>query len=151
MGLPSATRGVSWKIALAGAVAAMVPFSMLGPVSHAGALGVSPATTRYIVSDSSAGDSSLARADVLSVGGLFGQTLDAASAVTADLTAVQVAILDSLPGVTLTPDVMVSLASTSAPASSMRRPPAAVFPQQSGAPRLWAQGNSGAGVNVAVL
>ena len=50
----------------------------------------------------------------------------------------------------MTPDVTVSMSSTST-GPLTGRAPAAVFPQQSGATQLWAKGDSGSGVNIAVL
>ena len=48
----------------------------------------------------------------------------------------------------VTPDVTVAVQGGVGPPG---RAPAAVYPQQTGATSLWAQGDSGAGVNVAVL
>jgi serine protease AprX len=88
------------------------------------------------------------------VGGAVTQILSAAGGVEASLTASEVIALRALPGVTLTPDVAVEIASTPARPSAVPAAgsaPADVFPEQSGATALWAKGDTGAGINVAVL
>jgi serine protease AprX len=106
--------------------------------------------SRYIVANSNGSGSSLALTNVNSVGGQVLISLDAANAVLANLTSSEVAQLQALPDVVVTPDVMVSVQDTTA-SSTPGRAPAAVFPQETGATQLWAQGDEGAGVNVAVL
>jgi subtilisin family serine protease len=111
---------------------------------------VSPAqadapSSAYIVSDQGSG---LASAVVDTVGGLVEESLSAAGAVLADLTPAEVSALELIPTVTLTPDITVSVASST---GANLGQPSAVFPQQTGATQLWSQGDSGAGVNVAVL
>ena len=58
-------------------------------------------------------------------------------------------MLENIPGLVVTPDVTVNVQGSSNGSSG--RAPAAVFAEQSGASELWAQGNTGQGVNVAVL
>jgi serine protease AprX len=106
-----------------------------------------PITSRYIVSDAAGANAAVAFADVSAVGGVVDENLDAADAVLAELTSAQITSLEQVPTVTVTPDAVVSMSSA---AGSLGQP-SAVFPQQSGATHLWAQGDSGAGVNVAVV
>lgn len=104
----------------------------------------------YIVSDIGTPDAAAALSAVGSIGVSAVETLDAGDAVLANLTDLQAQTLGDIPGVVVTPDVTVSVQdTTSTPAPS--RSPAAVFAQQTGATQLWAQGVTGAGVNIAVL
>jgi serine protease AprX len=145
----SGLRRFRWTRRIAAAVAlSVVPLalpSMAAPAS-AGLLG---STSRYIVSDLNGTDSSLAASVVASVGGQVASLLDVADGVAADLSPLQVSLLSLVPGVIVTPDVAVAVQGTGTPDPS--HAPSAVFPQQTQAPQLWAQGDTGAGVNVAVL
>src|SRR5262249_2391655 len=69
--------------------------------------------------------------------------------VVADVNPAQLADLSSDPDVVVTPDAAVSVADASMGGTG--RAPAAVFPQTTGASRLWARGVTGSGVTVAVL
>ena len=79
------------------------------------------------------------------------ENLDAADAVLAQLTPSQVSQLQIITTVTVTPDETFSMSSVNSSNPGVGQSPAAVFPQQSGATQLWSQGDSAAGVNVAVL
>jgi serine protease AprX len=59
--------------------------------------------------------------------------------------------LSALPGLGVTPDLPVSVASAGFSATVASRPPAAVFPATTGASQLVANGTDGHGVRVAVL
>ena len=107
-------------------------------------------TSRYIVSDSNAVDSSLATTLVNLVGGQVLSTLEPISAVSATLTSLQVSLLELLGGVTVTPDVSVDVQSTTASTTGSSAA-ADVFTQQTGATSLWAKKDTGSGINVAVL
>ena len=141
-------KGFSWYrrwagIATAGAAALLLAPGLTQPAS-AGLLSTSP----YIVATPGAVGSILAVTDVLSVGGQVVQTLPAADAVEANLTSVEVPALSSLPGVVVTPDVPVSVQGL--PSGSSHSPSDA-FLQQTGAKSTWSQGDTGTGVNIAVL
>jgi serine protease AprX len=115
-----------------------------GPAS-ASLLGTSP----YVVGVLGTSGSALALSDVASVGGQVVETLDAANAVLAQLSSSEVSALEALPGVVVTPDVAVSVQG-----SSYSDPPhtgSDVFVQQTQATVVWNHGDTGTGVNVAVL
>jgi serine protease AprX len=105
-------------------------------------------TAAYIVSDP-AGTVTTLLGDLGLTGGSVGLNLSFDNAVTSQLNQTQVSILQALPGIVVTPDVTVNVQSGTTGAST--RAPAAVFPEQTGADTLWAQGDTGAGVNVAVI
>jgi serine protease AprX len=73
--------------------------------------------------------------------------LPAVGGVVADVTPDQLAVLRAQPDLVVTPNFNVSVAD----ASFGARAPAAVFPQTTGASRLWAKNVDGSGVTVAVL
>ena len=102
----------------------------------------------YIVGDLNGIDASLASSLVSSVGGQVVEPLDAANAVLANLTPLEVTLLQVVPGVVLTPDITVAVQGMqTGPAHS----PSDVFTKETGAQHLWNQGDNGSGVNVAVL
>jgi serine protease AprX len=74
--------------------------------------------------------------------------LSPVDAATAQLDPSQVTSVAAVPDVVVTPNVPVKVQDT---VGDPGRAPAAVFPQQTGASQLWAQGDTGQGVNVAVL
>src|SRR5579875_437779 len=115
------------------------------------AVGEPASTAEYIVSDSAAPGLSQAVSDVLALGGQVVTDLTAANAVLADLNPVQVLELRAIPTVTVTANATVRMTSTEAQATMSGAAPAAMFPQQTGATQLWAKGDSGSGVNVAVV
>jgi serine protease AprX len=78
----------------------------------------------------------------------IGTTLSFVNAVTAKLSSLQVSLLDAIPGIVVTPDLTVNVQGSIGPSGHA---PSDVFTQQTGAAQLWAQGDTGAGVNVAVL
>jgi serine protease AprX len=82
------------------------------------------------------------------IGGSVSSTLSFIDGVTAQLNPLQVTALQLLPGVVVTPDITVNVEGSIGPNN---RAPAAVYPEQTGATQLWSQGDTGAGVNVAVL
>ncbi len=139
---------VAWRRAGAASLLAGASFltsALLAPPAVA-----SPGLAPYIVSVPAAADGSAAANAVGAAGGVVDQHLDAAKGVLAHLNDSEVADLATQPGVVVTPDVTVGfedVASTTAPS----RPPADVFAQQTGANQLWTQGDTGSGVNVAVL
>jgi serine protease AprX len=141
----STGRRSRWgKSILVGASALTVAVLALPTTAQAGLLGGS--TTTYIVSEP-AGSIAGAFNAITSVGASVGVNLGFVNAATAQLTPLQVTLLQLVPGVVLTPDVNVALQGTFA----STRAPAAVYPEQTGASSLWSQGDTGAGVNVAVL
>ena len=74
----------------------------------------------------------------------------ASSGVVADVTPDELAALSTQPDLVVTPDVSVTVADASFAATTTRAP-AAVFPQSTGATRLWNNGVDGTGISVAVL
>ena len=142
--LAGGRRGVSWgAAALTGIVALSSGLVALSAPADAGLPGGGGSST-YIVS-APAGPLSSVLSAVSSVGASVGTTMSFDDAVTAQLNPIEVALLQATPGITVTPDITVSV--QGAPG----RQGSAVYPQQSGADQLWAQGDNGAGVNVAVL
>jgi serine protease AprX len=142
----SGGRRAWWgKTALAGAAALTLSVFALPTTAQAGLLGQS--TSPYIISEP-AGNAAGALLAVTGLGGTVSSTLGFVNAVVAQLTPLQVTLLGSIPGIVVTPDVTVSVQGEIGPPG---RAPAAVFPQQTGATSLWSQGDTGAGVNVAVL
>ncbi|HZU79163.1 MAG TPA: S8 family serine peptidase, partial [Acidimicrobiales bacterium] len=135
-----AGRLAALGLAAAGLVGATLPAA--APAS-AGLLGTQP----YIVSDSNGVGSALAASVVTSVGGQVLQPLDISNAVLANLTSLEVTLLQAVPGVTVTPDVTVYVQSS----GSSSHPGSDAFLQESQATNTWTTGDTGAGVNVAVL
>jgi serine protease AprX len=142
------TRKASWRH-LVFVMAVGILVVAIGPTVSPSGAATSPTTT-WIVADLNGVGSLLAQTVVDAVGGKVLGTLDAADAVEATLTGVESAALSLLKGVVLTPNVGISVQSTEPP-NVAARAPAAVFPEQSGATQLWADGDTGQGVNVAVL
>jgi serine protease AprX len=138
------------SMALVGAMAAV--FVVAGESSQSWADGP-PSTSVFIVQDGVGVGASPASNLVGAVGGQVQRNLGPISAVSASLTSTQESVVASLPGVTVTPDVAVTMQSTTGPVSSASTSsgPVDVFTQQTGASTLWAKGDQGAGVNVAVL
>ena len=132
------------------AMAQATPSEASAPTSGA-STATAPASSpaQYIVSDSTTEGSSAAVAATRLIGGALGASLPAADAVVATLTAAEVSLLEDIPGVTVTPNYPVTMLGT--PATLSGAAPAAVFPQQTGATQLWSEGDSGSGVNVAVV
>ncbi|HWE54565.1 MAG TPA: S8 family peptidase [Acidimicrobiales bacterium] len=135
-------RGVAWR--------SLLVVSALGVSMLPGAEPTSASTTgSFIVTDSVGTDSTLAASDVLMAGGSLVQDLLSADGVLASLTAPEVAWLQSLPGIEVTPDA--AILPLGLPSTVSGAAPAAVYPQQTGASQLWAKGNTGSGINVAVI
>jgi serine protease AprX len=111
--------------------------------------GLAPGRSPYIVGDLNGVGAGPALSAVAGTGGQVLEQLGAANAVLADLTPFQVSLLDLVPGLVLTPDVAVSVQATSY--SDPPHTPSTEFVQQTGAAPLWAAGDTGSGVNVAVL
>jgi serine protease AprX len=82
------------------------------------------------------------------VGASAGTTFAFIDAATAQLSPSQVSQLEAEPWLQVTPDITVNVTGSIGPPD---RAPAAVYPEQTGATQLWSQGDTGAGVNVAVL
>jgi serine protease AprX len=149
---------------VAACAAALLAVPALASPAVAGA--ASPAVSEYVVSygaTTGAGLGDVAPGNRLSallaaVGGSALTRLGVGSLMTAQLTSAEAAALSDDSGVVVTPDLAITLtspagAAPSAPTSAqaVARPPAAVFPEQTGASSLWAAHDTGAGVNVAVL
>src|SRR5579862_1304274 len=145
-GWASRHRGV--RVAGLAALAGSAALLALPGTSSPAWAGLPGPTSPYIVADLNGVDATLAIGDVLNAGAAVTERLDAADAVLAQLTSAQVASLQALPDVALTPDVAVSV---QASVSSGTHSPSAVFPRETGATALWRGGDNGSGVNVAVL
>jgi serine protease AprX len=142
--LAGGRRGVSWgaTAVLTGIVAlASALFAVPAP-ADAGLPGGGSST--YVVS-APAGPLSQVLDAVASVGASVGTTMAFDDAVTTQLNPLEVSLLQAIPGIVVTPDITVDVQGMPGRSGS------AVYPQQSGADQLWAQGNNGAGVSVAVL
>jgi serine protease AprX len=154
-------RTATWRHLVVVAVAGVLLLTVGPTVSPSGAsVGV---TSTWVVTDLNGTGSLLAQLEVATVGGQLLQTLGVANSVEATLTSAQVAALQLLPGIVVSPNVSVSLLSTSIstpilPPSSpptttppSSRAPTDAFTTQTGATQLWANGDTGQGINVAVL
>ena len=164
VGIPVDCR-VRWATTIAAGVAALSATLLAIPASaHSNP---SAGTSTYIVAAPSS-STATALGAVAGVGGTQGPSLPLISGTTAQLSAQQVAALRAMPNLIVTPDVTVKMQGepgsggwhgsdgwqgpgSPVPASSTPRAPAAVFPQQTEADKLWAQGDTGRGVNVALL
>jgi serine protease AprX len=104
--------------------------------------------TPYIVATPGTVGSALAQSDVVAAGGQVVQLLPAANGVEADLTSSEASTLSATIGVVVTPDVAVSVQGL--PTGSTH-PPSDFFLKQTGAATAWSSGDTGGGVNVAVL
>jgi serine protease AprX len=82
------------------------------------------------------------------VGASAGNTLSFVNAATTQLNSAEVSLLEAVPGIVVTPDLTVNVEGSVNPSGHA---PSDAFSQQTGASQLWAQGITGAGVNVAVL
>ena len=82
------------------------------------------------------------------VGATPGNTLSFVNAVTTQLNSAEVTLLEAVPGIVVTPDLTVNVEGSVNPSGHA---PSDAFSLQTGASQLWAQGITGAGVNVAVL
>jgi serine protease AprX len=142
------TRKASWRhLVLVVAVGVLV--IAVGPTATPSGA-VSNPTNTWIVADLNGVGAGLAQLIVQSVGGKVVESLSAADAVEATLTGTESAALSLLKGVVLTPNISIAVQSVGGPPLTPRAP-AAVFPAQSGATQLWSEGDTGQGVNVAVL
>ena len=143
-------RGVRWGgLVLAGVTALSTSMLALpAPAQAGGLLGLGGGgSSEYIVSAPNGLLSTVVGA-VEGVGATVDSTLSFVDAVTTRLNSLEVSLLQLVPGIVVTPDLTVNVQGTIGPSG---RAPAAVFPQQTGATQLWGQGDTGAGVNVAVL
>jgi serine protease AprX len=125
---------------------AALSIAVLGMPNTAQASLLGGSTAPYIVSDTSG--TGVVVSLVEELGGVINSTLGLVDAVSAQLSSLQVSLLKVIPGVVVTPDVNVLVEGSIGPSG---RAPAAVYPEQTGATQLWAEGDTGAGVNVAVL
>ena len=128
-------------VTVAAAVAALAGTSLAG----APAASASPSETVIVTS---AGLLSPVMA-VLEAGGAILAQLPIIAGVEASIPAILEPVLAALPGITVTPDISVSVQST--PVSTGPHTPSDVFLQQTGAARLASAGDTGQGVTVAVL
>jgi serine protease AprX len=133
------------SLAFAGAAALSTSVLALPAPAQAGLLGGGSA--EYIITSTSSTLGALIGV-VNSVGAAIGTTLPIVNGVTSQLNSLEVTLLGAIPGIEVTPDLTVNVQGTIGPSGHA---PSAAFAQQSGASALWAQGDTGAGVNVAVL
>jgi serine protease AprX len=126
-----------------------VTFASLTLVSGT-AEATSQKTSEYIVQYGTGAGSGPASSIVAAVGGHVDRNLGPISAVSATLDTSQVQSVEAVTGVQVTPDVSVTVQDTTTPGSTPGAP-VDVFAQQTGANSLWASGDTGSGVNVAVL
>ncbi|HWG74338.1 MAG TPA: S8 family peptidase [Acidimicrobiales bacterium] len=115
----------------------------MAPPSSAALLGLLGSETVIVTAGSSAGAAALVVAEL----GTVLTTLPVVNSVQATVSPAVAAALALLPGVTVTPDISVDVQSV----PPQGRPGAAVFPEATGATVLAGQGDTGSGVNVAVL
>jgi serine protease AprX len=148
----SRRRGVRWGATLTGAVALFVPLLVLQGPAQAGAGQAGGKSAKYIVSSVSgmlsSGSLSTVTSAAAGVDPSVNADLSPVDAATAQLDPSQVSSVAAVPDVVVTPNVPVQVQDT---VGDPGRAPAAVFPEQTGASQLWAQGDTGQGVNVAVL
>jgi serine protease AprX len=130
--------------ALAGVAALSSSVVALPAPAQAGLIGGS---SEYIVSAPSGALGTVLNA-VSGVGATVGTTFPFVNAVTTQLNPLEVTLLQAVPGIVVTPDLTVNVQGSVGPSGHTRTD---AFTQQSGATQLWAQGDTGAGVNVAVL
>jgi serine protease AprX len=128
-------------VTVAAAVAALAGTSLAG----APAASASPSETVIVTS---AGLLSPVMA-VLEAGGAVLAQYQIIDGIEASIPAALEPVLAALPGITVTPDISVSVQST--PESTGPHTPSDVFLQQTGAARLASAGDTGQGVTVAVL
>jgi serine protease AprX len=130
---------------LAGVAALSTSVIALPAPAQAGLIGGSSA--EYIVS-APAGTVGTVLSALNGVGATAGNSLSFVNAVTAQLNPPEVTLLEAVPGIVVTPDITVNVQGS---VGSSVHDPSDAFSQQTGASQLWAQGITGAGVNVAVL
>jgi serine protease AprX len=114
----------------------------------AGAPAASAATTESVIVTANGLLSPVAA--VLDVGGTVVTQFQIIDGLEAQIPAVLEPVLAALPGITVTPDVAVSVQST-LPESTAPHTPSDAFLQQTGATQLAADGDTGQGVTVAVM
>jgi serine protease AprX len=140
-----ASRRSRWLLATTAVAGLAVAGQALGSVSAAVDDESSGARHAYIVQTDNA---YTARLNSLVHGGFVNRDLPLVDGVAADLTDGQAASLARIPGVTVTPDVVVR---THQVVETPTREATAVFPQATGADRVTARGVDGSGVTVAVV
>jgi serine protease AprX len=129
---------------LAGVAALSTSVVALPAPAQAGLFGGS---SEYIVSAPSGALGTVVNA-VHGVGATVGTTFPFINAVTTQLNSLEVTLLQAIPGIVVTPDIAVNVQGS---VGSSGHDPSDAFSGQTGAAQLWAQGITGAGVNVAVL
>jgi serine protease AprX len=136
-------------LVLAGVAALSTTVVALPAPAQAGLLGglLSGSSSEYIVSAPN-GTLGTVLSALNGVGATAGSTLSFVNAVTTNLNSLEVTLLDAIPGIVVTPDLAVNVQGS---IGASGHAPSDAFSQQSGATQLWAQGDTGAGVNVAVL
>jgi serine protease AprX len=132
---------------LLGAAGALVLAAVAGASTAAASSSSSP-SQEYIVTALNGTSPAALATMVTDTGGTVIATLPVGAMVTATLTASETQSLSAQSRIQVTPDVTVSTQGT---AASSTRAPTDDFLQQTGATKLWAEGDTGSGVNVAVL
>ena len=140
--VPALRRAVVW---VGGLTAGLLVVPAAVPAASADLVG---STSPYIVGDTTV---AAATSAVTSAGGQVTEPLTAANAVLAQLTPSEVTLLQAVPGVTVTPDVTVSVQDFNGSTSDPPHTPSDAFLAQTGAPQVWSQGDNGSNVSVAVL
>ena len=139
-------RSVQWQKGRTVAAAAAVT-AVLAGTSVAGAPAASASLSETVIVTAT-GLLSPAAA-VLRVGGSVLTQYHLINGVAASIPSITAPVLDALPGITVTPDVSVSVQSTTE--STGPHTPSDAFLPETGATRLAASGDTGQGVTVAVL
>ncbi len=138
---------LAWRKRGRTAAAVAAAFAALAGTSIAGApaASASPSETVIVTSDGLLSPA----AAVLEVGGAVVTQYQIIDGVEASIPAALEPVLAAIPGITVTPDISVSVQSK--PVSTGPHTPSDMFLQQTGAAQLASAGNTGHGVSVAVL
>jgi serine protease AprX len=139
-------RHTSWRKARAAAAVAAVLAAVAG-TSIAGAPAASASQSEAVIVTATGTLSPVTA--VLSVGGTILARYHIINGVEASIPTQEESVLAAQPGITVTPDLSVSVQST--PESTGPHTPSDAFLQETGAAQLAAQGDTGQGVAVAVL
>jgi serine protease AprX len=135
-----------WMRGRCGAASALVLAGLAGTsIAFVPSAGADVSETVIVTSSGSLSPA----AAVLQVGGTVLTQYHIIDGVQASILTVEEPVLAALPGITVTPDLAVSVQST--PPSTGPHPPSDVFLQETGATQLASNGDTGQGVTVAVL
>jgi serine protease AprX len=145
-GVSSRAQRARWKKGWAAAAAAALAATLAG-ASVAGVPAASASTEDTVIVTATGLLSPVTA--VLEVGGTILTQFHLINGVEALVPTALESVLAALPGITVTPDLSVSVQST--PESTGPHTPSDAFLQETGATRLAAQGDTGQGVTVAVL